>query len=779
MGKKALSMASDFQRGMANVSTLVNTAETDMKALSSGVLELSTKIPQSAELLTQGLYQVISAGIEAGKAIDFLAVAGKAATAGLATTEEAVNALVAVIKGYGMEAREATKVSDILFKVVKLGQTTFAELSASIGRVVPLAATLGIEVEELMTGFATLTGVTGNTAEVSTQLAAIMRAMIKPTEDMEEAVKKLGFSTGKQMLSSLGLVGALNALIETTDGTQEAIGRLFGRAEALTAVFALTGSQADIFRRKLDEIRDAAGATEEAFAKQMDTFSVKLEIFKNVISKLWIDFGEKLLPILGDIVDKLSGMAEWIGSLSDETKELIVQIGLAATALGTFVAAFTSLYLILPKIITSMKALGAFLLTNPFGIAVTSVTALTTAFVVLYKKYPKIREFLDNVVFGFRYMYRIVENVIYNIKGLIEIWVKRIQIAATSAKIWRLEVLEMIGLLGEEGKKQLENARMRIVMQKKNLAVMEDYYKALKESRKEDLADFVEKEKAKLKARKKVIDEIKGMEEKGKKEKEEVVRTEVEFDVSKVSEKMEFLKESEEMVTQLMAEQAQERDEILMGFEWALQEKRFELAQEYIDRMAMMGAEEIELKRMYRDLELAIEKEKADKKKEIIFDYSRVVETVESTIESRFEIGLANMIRGANNFRDVLKSVWFGIREVFIQEVSKMIVKWEAFQAIIGATKAFTGGILGMVGKILGFQTAIGQWRTIPGRRDEAVPIIAHGGEVIGRPEGGIPSMVINVNISGVLPSEPSVWEQIARQNIMPAIKSVMEGTTA
>ena len=51
--------------------------------------------------------------------------------------------------------------------------TTFPELAASIGRVVPVAAKMNVAQEELFAGFATLTGVTGSAAEVSTQLAGI------------------------------------------------------------------------------------------------------------------------------------------------------------------------------------------------------------------------------------------------------------------------------------------------------------------------------------------------------------------------------------------------------------------------------------------------------------------------------------------------------------------------------------------------------------------------------------------------------------------------------
>ena len=78
-----------------------------------------------------------------------------------------------MIRAYGMEWEEVNRVSDIAFQTIKLGQTTMGELASSIGGTVPLAATLGVSLEEVMGAMAALTGVTGTTAEVATQLEGI------------------------------------------------------------------------------------------------------------------------------------------------------------------------------------------------------------------------------------------------------------------------------------------------------------------------------------------------------------------------------------------------------------------------------------------------------------------------------------------------------------------------------------------------------------------------------------------------------------------------------
>ncbi|MBU1767827.1 MAG: phage tail tape measure protein, partial [Candidatus Omnitrophica bacterium] len=122
IGAKAVKMASQFQTGIAEVSTLVNTAEVDMSKLGSAVLDMSKAVPQSAAILTKGLYQVISASVPVSKSMDVLAVASKAATAGLSDTFTAVDSITTIMNAYGMTAEDTTRISDIMFTTVRKGK---------------------------------------------------------------------------------------------------------------------------------------------------------------------------------------------------------------------------------------------------------------------------------------------------------------------------------------------------------------------------------------------------------------------------------------------------------------------------------------------------------------------------------------------------------------------------------------------------------------------------------------------------------------------------------
>lgn len=252
--------AMEWQQQMQNVATLLNGSDLDIRErvaqLNKEVMNLSNSTGIGTQDLTDGLYQVVSAFGDSADASKQLEIAAKAAKAGGATTTDAINLLSAVTKGYGDTSAEAQqKAADLAFATVKLGQTSFPELASSMGQVIPLASTLGAKQEDLFGAMATLTGVTGSTSEVTTQLKATMQAFLSPSTAMQKSLEKLGYASGKEMLESEGLQGALEKLKGSVNDDKLAFANLFSSVEAKNAVLALAGTQADNFTEKTRQDR--------------------------------------------------------------------------------------------------------------------------------------------------------------------------------------------------------------------------------------------------------------------------------------------------------------------------------------------------------------------------------------------------------------------------------------------------------------------------------------------------------------------------------------------
>jgi len=331
----------EFENQMANVSTLL---DGDIPAISARVAELRKDIINlsnatgvGTDNLTDGLYQVISAFGDSAESAKLLEIASKAAKAGGATTADSINLLSAVTKGYGDISAEAQqKAADLAFQTVKLGQTSFPELASSMGKVIPLASTLSVKQEDLFGAMSTLTGVTGGTAEVATQLKATMQGFLSPSTNMTKSLEKLGYATGKDLLESKGLQGALDLLKESVGGNELEFAKLFSSVEAQTAVLSLAGEQADNFRNKTTQMYEAGGAAQSAFEKATNTTAAKIERAKTALSNLGLVLADTFLPHVSTAAEKLSALITNFSAWAQENPKLLstlVKVGGAVLGL--------------------------------------------------------------------------------------------------------------------------------------------------------------------------------------------------------------------------------------------------------------------------------------------------------------------------------------------------------------------------------------------------------------------------------------------------------------
>lgn len=154
--------------------------------------------------LMKGYYQVISAGVtDPIKAQETLTTASQLAKVAHVEQSETVRALTKLMAGYRGEITSVVDAADLLVKTEKLGQTSVAELVPVIGDVANVANMAGASAEEMAGALALITQTAGSTAEATTQLKALMRSVIKPTDEMIELFKEFGSVSGA--LQQLGL----------------------------------------------------------------------------------------------------------------------------------------------------------------------------------------------------------------------------------------------------------------------------------------------------------------------------------------------------------------------------------------------------------------------------------------------------------------------------------------------------------------------------------------------------------------------------------------------
>ena len=332
MSVAAVKNATEFQSQLQNVATLLDGTKDQVQQrtneISKEILNISNATGMATSDLTDGMYQVVSAFGDSAESAKVLEIAAKSAAAGNATTTESINLLSAVTKGYGdTSAAAQQKAADLAFETVKLGQTTFPELAASIGKVIPLANTLGVSQEQLFGAFATLTGVTGNTAEVATQTKAALQGFLQPSAQMTEALKSLGYKSGQALLQAEGFQGALDLLKQSVKGNEIAFSDLFSSVEAKTAVLALAGTQSENLTAKTQAMYEATGAATDAYETQTQSLEHQIQVIKNLGTNFLTEIGMEIMPTLTEIAgDSIPILLEAFETISPALNSMLSSI---------------------------------------------------------------------------------------------------------------------------------------------------------------------------------------------------------------------------------------------------------------------------------------------------------------------------------------------------------------------------------------------------------------------------------------------------------------------
>lgn len=399
-----------FGAAMKAANTMAGKNAEGFANLKGQVADLSKTLPIARDELANGLYQVISNGVPEDNWIDYLNKSAKASVGGIADLGETVKVTSTVIKNYGLAWDAAESVQDKIQLTAKNGVTSFEQLAQALPRVTANASTLGVSVDELLASFATLTGVSGNTNEVATQMAAIFTALVKPSSEATEMAEKIGIEFNA---ASIKAAGGLRNFLTQLDASvkeyaaangileQQVYAKLFGSAESLRALTPLTNQLAEKFSENVDAMANSAGTINAAYNEMSSTGSATTQMLKNqlgAITDVVAGFVGSAMPFVSFIANT-GVMVMSITSLVKTFKALNIQqailtlrskaggaamllFGLNASRSAAFTRVFSAALKSGAYSATAFKiALKGLMITTVVGAAIVAVTSVIEYFV--------------------------------------------------------------------------------------------------------------------------------------------------------------------------------------------------------------------------------------------------------------------------------------------------------------------------------------------------------------------------------------------------------------
>lgn len=364
--------AVDFQQKVALIQTIDQSGQSadQLKNSIRGISD-AFNIPQLE--VAEGLYQTISNQIgEAGESLQFLNTAAKFARATSSSLADSVDLLSGALKSFNLDVTDADRAAGVLFKSIDLGRITADRLANTFGRVGPQSALAGLSLEEFGAAVAAISIKGTNTNEALTQYRGIVTALQKPTQALQQAVQRAGFSSTESAVANLKLAGTLKLLQDSTGGSNNALAAFFPNVRGLGGAAALTGDDLQVLIDDLKEMESATSKTiNDKFLTAIGTDAERVTSDINKLKNALTDeLGQALLQAAANASEFVGGVDSvvelirlappFIGGMSVSVLGLASAFT-AARAAGLKLAPVVSELLLIPAAFGLGKSIGNFI----------------------------------------------------------------------------------------------------------------------------------------------------------------------------------------------------------------------------------------------------------------------------------------------------------------------------------------------------------------------------------------------------------------------------------
>ena len=340
----SIKTAADFEAEMSRVAAISRATEEELSILTDTARELGATTAFSATEAAQGMQYLAMAGYDVQEIV--AAMPGLLDTAAAAQSDLGVTADIVsnILSGFGLQAHETARVADVLTATFTSSNTTLESLGNTMSYVAPVAASLGVELEDVaaLAGRLGDVGIQGERA--GTALRAIMTRLAAPTGEAAAIMSQLGIVTTDSSGRLLPMIDILRQIEERTrdmgDAQRTATLTTLVGVEAVSALSALLDIGADNIGAYANELRNSAGVSQEVASRQLDNLRGSLKLLQSAFQEAQISIGNAFIPVVRAGANILTSVVNVFNSLPGPIRTTIaVGLGFAAMLTGAALAA--------------------------------------------------------------------------------------------------------------------------------------------------------------------------------------------------------------------------------------------------------------------------------------------------------------------------------------------------------------------------------------------------------------------------------------------------------
>ena len=538
--KKVNSATASLSKELKGINSLLKLDPKNTELVAQKQTVLKQKISETSkqlELLKEAQKQYIQSG-------------GNLNTAEYRNLQREIIKTEAELKNLKIEASSWTQasknLSDLSNKMTNLGNKIsevgqkVSVLSAAIASLLVVGTKYNADMERYTVAFETFLG----SADAATDaLENIKKQAESSPFDTSELIKanQMIITTGENADDTRATISALADAIALTGGGNDELSRMAANLQQIKNAgkatsmdirqFAYAGidvygilsettgktveeiKKSDVTYEDLSKaLRNAAAEGGKYFggqSKMAETLSGQINKLKKSFKDLLGELSSSLYPVIKKITDRLQKLVEWFKNLDDGTKETIAKIGVFVAALGpalviigkiisfggSIAGGLSKIATIIAKLTASTGGLSGAIsaLSNPVGIAIAVVAALTAAFIYLWKTNEEFRENIKEIwnkivsFFNEEIVPKFTELVEFYKEILNEIWENVSTIWHDSLEPMINEALKWFSKFWDETLKDVLSEALQLVMNliqywvKLDMAVLKPIMAAIKQ----------------------------------------------------------------------------------------------------------------------------------------------------------------------------------------------------------------------------------------------------------------------------------------------------------
>jgi TP901 family phage tail tape measure protein len=337
----AIRVIREFETSMSRLGAVSRATATELNNMRNVARNLGATTEFSATQAADGLNFLAMAGFSASESMAAIPAVLDLATASGLGLADAADIASNIMSGFGIEAKNAADVADILAAASSRANTDVSQLGQAMATVAPIAKALDMRLEDTAAAIGVLSdaGIQGERA--GTALRGVLASLAGPTADASKVFNNLGLTIADidPAVNSLSVI--MQRLGDAGLSTADAM-TVFGREAASGALVLIDGAKR--VGEFGDELSRVDGAASDMADTMRDNLGGDIDGLQSAVAGLIISLGDAgltavlrgvisvvttVVRVVGYFVDIIGGLG---GAVASVTKELM---GFGVSALNT------------------------------------------------------------------------------------------------------------------------------------------------------------------------------------------------------------------------------------------------------------------------------------------------------------------------------------------------------------------------------------------------------------------------------------------------------------